>query len=96
MSKKIKIIDLSYVDENGDVYVYYPKTDIQAVDGLVEVFEDIMKIEPLQLRCGTMQGDINMNGHSVLNLPEPKNSGDPVTRGYMETYINNTFLGGVW
>lgn len=96
MSSVIKIIQLSYVDESGNITIFHPETDISSVNGLQEALQEFNKTNPLPIAGGTMQGDINMDGHSVLNLPEPKKNGDPVTKGFMENYINETFLGGVW
>ena len=45
---------------------------------------------------GNMTGDINMNSHHITGLPEPTEDSDIITKGYMESYINNTFLGGEW
>ena len=45
---------------------------------------------------GKMTGDIDMGGKHILNLPEPSQDTDPVTKSFMENYINTTFLGGEW
>lgn len=45
---------------------------------------------------GNMSGDINMDGHHVLNLPTPIEDTDIITKKYMEDYVNTTFLGGEW
>lgn len=45
---------------------------------------------------GKMDGDIDMDGKHILNLPEPSQDTDLVTKSFMENYINTTFLGGEW
>lgn len=50
----------------------------------------------LQRSGGKMTGDIDMDGRHILNLPEPSQDTDVVTKSFMENYINTTFLGGEW
>ena len=45
---------------------------------------------------GKMTGDIDMDGKHILNLPEPTQDTDVITKSFMENYINTTFLGGEW
>jgi hypothetical protein len=45
---------------------------------------------------GKMTGNIDMDGKHILNLPEPTQDTDVVTKLFMENYINTTFLGGEW
>lgn len=45
---------------------------------------------------GKMEGNIDMAGNHIQNLPTPTEDTDIITKKYMEDFINNTFLGGEW
>lgn len=44
----------------------------------------------------TMIGEINMSGNKITGVANPTVDTDAVNKGYMETYIDETFLGGAW
>lgn len=91
-----RTIELCYMDEAGNITVLHPQIDIQSVKGLKDKLSALDKIDPLLRTGGTMTGEINMDGHAIRNLPEPVEDGDLVTKGFLESYVDNTFLGGVW
>jgi hypothetical protein len=65
-----------------------------AVDSLTT---KVPKTEDVLLRSGgTMTGNIEMSGNHITGLPTPTEDSDIITKAYMETYINTTFLGGEW
>lgn len=50
----------------------------------------------LPLSGGNMTGSVDMGGHYVKGLAAAKDSGDAVSKSYLETYVSDVFLGGEW
>lgn len=92
----VQVIELTFVDENGNITIIHPITDVECVVGLKDKLAALDEIDPLLRTGGTMLGEINMDGHAIRNLPEPVEDGDLVTKGFLESYVDNTFLGGEW
>ena len=89
------IFEMTHVDEQGNATVLHPMTDVKCVTGLDEHLEK--KTEPLLPKeGGKMAGAIDMGQNQIKNLPEPAESNDPVTLGYMENYVTEVILGGEW
>ena len=91
----MRIIEITYVDEAGNIEVLHPMTDIQSVEGLEEALQSFLKTV-LPLDGGSMKGNIDMAGYAIQNLPEPEEAADPVTKSFMEEYVTEVFLGGEW
>lgn len=90
-----QVIELTFVDEKGNITIIHPMTDMDCVPGLRDAL-DTLKNDSLLRTGGTMLGEIDMDGNAIRNLPEPVEDDDLVTMGYLKNYVDNTFLGGAW
>lgn len=53
-------------------------------------------VAALPLSGGKLTGSLDMDSHSIKNLPTPTEDGDIVTKAFMENYVTEVFLGGEW
>lgn len=60
-----------------------------ALGAATKSYVDSVQGTGLPLSGGTMQGDINMNSHAIVNLPAPSVGSNPATKTYADSLITS-------